>query len=86
MKYTFVVCVAAIGFFLGSTLLPSDFLAERKAHFSFLTRKSVEQAAEHRHLKSIDLVGGTGTPPSNRLPLQECEGDCDKDRDVSTKS
>ena len=29
------------------------------------------------------LVSYGGTPPSNAFPLQQCEGDCDVDTDVS---
>ena len=32
------------------------------------------------------LVGYGGTPPDSSLPLQECEGDCDTDDDVSKSS
>ena len=30
-----------------------------------------------------DLAGYGPTPPEDKLPLKECEGDCDEDTDVS---
>jgi hypothetical protein len=35
----------------------------------------------NRFLKQ--LIGLGGTPPARSFPLQECEGDCDTDDDVS---
>ena len=101
MKFIPIICAAAAGFLICQAVLSTDLAAERRANGSFPygLRTSMEDkmatsematsemaTSEHRRLKSVDLVGGSGTPPTNRLPLQECEGDCDRDRDVSTKS
>ena len=33
----------------------------------------------HRRLNELTMIGNP--PPSNALPLSECEGDCDRDGD-----
>ena len=38
---------------------------------------------ELRKLQRIIVIGGTGTPPDDAYPLQKCQGDCDRDEDVS---
>lgn len=87
MKYIYTICAAAACLLIGQAVLSTTFATERRANgsFPFGLRTSMEDkmaTSEHRRLKSVDLVGGSSTPPANRLPLQECEGDCDRDRDV----
>ena len=43
----------------------------------------LEVAEEARHLQGVELEGHGGSPASEHLPLQLCEGDCDDDDDVS---
>ena len=35
-----------------------------------------------RRLQVINVIGNTGDPPPEALPLGECIGDCDQDSDV----
>jgi hypothetical protein len=36
-----------------------------------------------RQLQRIRVIGNSGTPPENAYPLKLCQGDCDRDEDVS---
>ena len=70
---------AKLGTSLARRLTDSSSLSNTTEMFAF----EMLTTSDHRRLKAIDLVGGSGTPPANRLPLQECEGDCDNDGQVS---
>ena len=45
------------------------------------TRK--HRANEGRKLVTVNVIGNTGDPPANRLPLSVCSGDCDDDSDCA---
>ena len=47
-----------------------------------LTWSVLGRSRNLRRLKQIILDENSGSPPPNRIPLQECEGDCDNDDEV----
>jgi hypothetical protein len=57
--------------------------ASSRAAWNATDDEAPTRIKQRRKLQRITVIGGTGTPPEDAYPLQKCQGDCDKDEDVS---
>lgn len=74
----------AVSALLASWIFPTDTQSYFRRHLQPASSDHVATKENHRRqLTKIVLLGKKGTPPKSRIPLSECEGDCDPGKNVS---